>query len=144
MLDALKESAENHGAEVLIATRVIKIDDNDSEVTVTAGDGRKFSFDFVVGADGLKSVVRNHIHPGVMPIAPSKSAAYRIVLSYDRIFEAVPEARTYLHDSMDMWAGSNGYILTYPIAGGKEMNLVSSFCNDEYVTQMEDVGIDEF
>ncbi|KAL7935653.1 hypothetical protein V8C35DRAFT_333545 [Trichoderma chlorosporum] len=144
LLSALKQCAENHGAEAIIATRIVEIDDRDDGVTVTAGDGRKFSFDFLVAADGLKSVARNHIHPGVMPIAPSKSAAYRMVLSYDKIFEAVPEARAYLHDSMDIWAGPNGYILTYPIAGGKEMNLVTSFCKDEYVTQMEDVGMDEF
>ncbi|KAL6811865.1 hypothetical protein V8C43DRAFT_312893 [Trichoderma afarasin] len=144
LLSALKESAEKHGAEVLIATRIVEIDDGGKGVAVTSEDGRKFSFDFVVGADGLKSIIRNHIHPGVMPVAPSKSAAYRMVLSYDRIFEAVPEARTYLHDSMDIWAGPNGYILTYPIAGGKEMNLVTSFCKEEYVTRMEDVDIDEF
>ncbi|KAJ4855709.1 FAD binding domain-containing protein [Trichoderma breve] len=112
LLSALKESAEKHGAEVIIATRIVEIDDGGKGVAVTSEDGRKFSFDFVVGADG--------------------------------IFEAVPEARTYLHDSMDIWAGPNGYILTYPIAGGKEMNLVTSFCKEEYVTRMEDVDIDEF
>ncbi|KAL7953618.1 hypothetical protein V8C34DRAFT_317996 [Trichoderma compactum] len=105
LLSALKESAGKHSAEVMIATRIVEIDDSGKRVTVTSGDGPKFSFDFVVGADGLRSVVRSHIHPGVMPVAPSKSAAYRMVLSYDRIFEGVPDARTYLHDSMDIWAG---------------------------------------
>lgn len=88
--------------------------------------------------------MRNHIIPGITPAPSSKAAAYRVVLPYDKVFEAVPEARQYLHDSMDMWTGPRGYILSYPIDEGKELNLVTAFCKDEYVTKVEDVDIDEF
>ena len=34
--------------------------------------------------------------------------------------------------------------MTYPLSGGKELNVVTSFCKDYLVTQMEEVDIDEF
>lgn len=34
--------------------------------------------------------------------------------------------------------------MTYPLSGGKELNVVTSFCKDYYVEQMEEVDIDEF
>ena len=34
--------------------------------------------------------------------------------------------------------------MTYPLSGGKELNVVTSFCKDYYVEKMEEVDIDEF
>jgi salicylate hydroxylase len=107
-------------------------------------NGDRYSFDMVIGADGIKSFIRSQLLPGVLPRPASKIAAYRGVLSYKQIFAEIPEARAYLRNSMDVWAGPGGYILTYPISGGKELNIVTAFCKDAYVTKMEQVDIEEF
>lgn len=140
----LTESARAHGVNVIVDSRVDRLKESAASVELSTTNGNTYLFDFVVGADGIKSFVRSQIVPGVGPRAPSKVAAYRGVLSYERIFSEIPEARAYLRNSMDVWAGPNGYILTYPISGGKELNIVTAFCKDDYVTKMGQVDIDEF
>ncbi|KAH8816621.1 hypothetical protein F5884DRAFT_698138 [Xylogone sp. PMI_703] len=140
----LTDSAKEHGVKVLVNSRVIEMDDSGSEVVLRTIDGETHKFDLVIGADGIKSFIRGQLMPDVTPKAPSKVAAYRGVLSYEQIFTEIPEARAYLRNTMDVWIGPNGYILTYPISGGKELNIVTAFCKDDYVTKMELVDIDEF
>jgi salicylate hydroxylase len=140
----LSEAARRHGVDLIVSSRVCHMDDSGEKVILETDRGIKYTFDFVIGADGIKSFVRQKIFPDVVPKAPSKVAAYRGVLAYDKIFADFPEARTFLGNTMDVWIGPNGYILTYPISGGKELNVVTAFCKDDYVTQMEHVDVDEF
>ena len=142
----LSESASQHGANLIVNSRVSKIDDSTDpgRVIVTTDANKTYIFDLVIGADGIRSVVRQHFFPGVMPKAPSKIAAYRGVLSYEQVLKAVPEARNLLRNTMDVWDSAKGYILTYPISGGKELNVVTAFTKDDYVTKMEKVTMDEF
>ncbi|KAL7943773.1 hypothetical protein V8C42DRAFT_328415 [Trichoderma barbatum] len=140
----LTESARRHGVNVVVGARVSEMQDLADGVHLKTTNGDQYSFDMVIGADGIRSFIRSQLLPGVVPKAPSKIAAYRGVLSYKQIFDEIPEARTYLGNSMDVWIGPNGYILTYPISGGKELNIVTAFCKDDYVTKMEQVDIEEF
>ncbi|KIX08555.1 uncharacterized protein Z518_03211 [Rhinocladiella mackenziei CBS 650.93] len=140
----LTESARRHGVEIVVGARVQKLEYSAHSATVTTAKGISYTFDLVVGSDGIKSTIRQHLFPEVMPKAPSKVAAYRGVLSYDEIRERAPEGASVLTNTMDMWTGPNGYIMTYPLSGGKELNVVTSFCKDYYVEKMEEVDIDEF
>ncbi|KAJ5459506.1 uncharacterized protein N7458_001058 [Penicillium daleae] len=140
----LTESARHHGVKVRVNSRVNYLEDSATAIKLSTTNGETYSFDFVVGADGIRSFIRSQLAPSVSPKAPSKVAAYRGVLSYEQIFSEIPEARAYLRNSMDVWAGPNGYILTYPISGGKELNIVTAFCKDDYVTEMGEVDIEEF
>ena len=141
----LTESAKEHGVEVIIRARVVGIDDTaTSPVMLTTASGEKYSFDLVIGADGSKSTVRTHLFPHIQPTAPSKVGAYRGVLPYSLIYKEIPEAKHIFRDTMDFWTGPLGYVITYPISGGKEMNITTSFYAEKYVTQMEDVSVEEF
>ncbi|KAL7931663.1 hypothetical protein V8C35DRAFT_309182 [Trichoderma chlorosporum] len=140
----LTESARRHGVKVIVGARINEMQDLPDGVHLQTTDGDRYSFDMVIGADGIRSFIRTQVLPGIVPKATSKIAAYRGVLSYKQIFDEIPEARATLGNSMDVWAGPNGYILTYPISGGKELNIVTAFCKDDYVTKMEQVDIEEF
>lgn len=140
----LAESARRHGVKIVVGARVSEMQDSADGVHLQTTGGDQYSFDMVIGADGIRSFIRSQLLPGVVPKAPSKIAAYRGVLSYKQILDEIPEARAYLGNNMDVWAGPNGYILTYPISGGKELNIVTAFCKDDYVTKMEQVDIEEF
>ncbi|KAM0251712.1 hypothetical protein ACHAQJ_008033 [Trichoderma viride] len=140
----LAESARRHGVKIIVGARISELQDSADGVHLQTVNGDRYSFDMVIGADGIKSFIRSQLLPGVVPRPASKMAAYRGVLSYKQIFAEIPEARAYLRNSMDVWAGPRGYILTYPISGGKELNIVTAFCKDEYVTKMEQVDIEEF
>ena len=140
----LTESARQHGVNLVTGMKVCDLSYVRDGIRLETTSGKIYAFDLVVGADGIRSFVRQTLFPNIVPKAPSKVAAYRGVLSYDKIFAEVPEARAYLRNSMDVWIGNSGYILTYPISGGKELNIVTAFCKDDYVTKMENVDIDEF
>lgn len=113
-------------------------------IKIQTQSGDSYEFDMVIGADGIKSFVRGQLFPGTEPVAPSKVAAYRGVLSCEKIMTEIPEARQFLRGTMDVWSGPRGYIMTYPISGGKELNVVTAFCKDDYVTKPEAIDIDEF
>ena len=140
----LTESACRHGVEIIVGARVETLRSCEKSATVTTASGDSYNFDLVVGCDGIKSTVRHHLFPEVKPRAPSKVAAYRGVLTYEEIKAKAPEAASVLTNTMDMWTGPNGYIMTYPLTGGSELNVVTSFCKDYYVEQVEEVDIDEF
>ncbi|PNP44201.1 hypothetical protein THARTR1_11092 [Trichoderma harzianum] len=140
----LTESARRHGVKVLVGARVNEMQDLEDGVHLQTTTGEKYSFDLVIGADGVKSFIRSQVLPGVVPKATSKIAAYRGVLTYQQIFDEIPEARSRLGNNMDVWVGPRGFILTYPTTGGKEFNIVTAYCNDDYVTKVEDVDIEEF
>jgi salicylate hydroxylase len=140
----LTESARRHGVEIIVGARVQTLSYTETSATATTTKGTSHTFDLIVGADGMKSTIRQHLFPETQPRATSKVAAYRGVLTIDEIMEKAPEAKPILTNTMDMWTGPNGYIMTYPLSGGKELNVVTSFCKDYLVTKMEEVDIDEF
>lgn len=140
----LVESAKQHGVNMIVDQRVAKLDDSGETTRLETNTGETYSFDLVIGADGIRSYVRQTLFPGVVPKAPSKMAAYRGVLPYSEIFAAVPQARQYLRNTMDVFAGPRGFILTYPISGGRDCNIVSGFAQDDYCTSMEQVSIEDF
>jgi len=94
--------------------------------------------------DGIKSTIRRSLFPDVVPQAASTVAAFRGILSYEKVFEAVPEARQMLRNTMDAWIGPNGYILLYPLSKGAELNVVTLFQMDRIVQTPEEVELDEF
>lgn len=106
----LTESARRHGVEIIIGARVEKLEYSEDSVTLTTTKGDSHTFDLVVGCDGIKSTIRQHLFPDVKPRAPSKVAAYRGVLTYDEIKSKAPEAASILTNTMDMWTGPNGYV----------------------------------
>lgn len=141
----LAESCRRHGVNLVIDARVAKIDYSSSkQVTATTTKGATYTFDLLIGSDGIKSVVRSTLFPDFRPYAPTTNACYRAVIPYTEVFAKVPEARTFLRNSIDVWGCDNGYVIGYPISGGQEFNLVLSHHRDNYVEDVEEVDMDEF
>ncbi|KIX96059.1 uncharacterized protein Z520_08314 [Fonsecaea multimorphosa CBS 102226] len=144
LYNGLAQSASEHGVKLIIQARVEQIDDTSTPVRVVTSSGQKYEFDLLVGADGLKSTVRQYLYPGVMPYAPNKLCAYRGVLPFSLIYKEIPEASLFLGNRLDTWVGAKGYVLTYPTSGGKELNVVTAAESKDYVTKMEDIDVEEF
>jgi 2-polyprenyl-6-methoxyphenol hydroxylase-like FAD-dependent oxidoreductase len=51
-------------------TNVERIEQDDDRVSATLSDGRRIDADLLIGADGLRSTVRNQFLPGVKPFYP--------------------------------------------------------------------------
>ena len=133
--------------EIVVDARVVSIEDGDGlggEVGVTTKNGEKYTFDLLIGADGLKSVVRNHLFPdGPGPRAPGTNAAYRAVISFKELFEKITEAPGQLRNDIHVWGSDDGYIISYPISGGQELNMVISHHRDKPVEDVEETDMEE-
>lgn len=140
----LVESAKRPGVDMTVDQRIAKMDDSGEGVHLETTTGQCYDFDLVIGADGLESFVRQTLFPGMVPNAPSKMAACRGVITYEKIFATVPEARQYLRNSMDVFLGPRGFILIYPMSGGRDCNIVTASSQDDYCTKMEEVDVEEF
>lgn len=142
----LAEGARRHGAKLIVGFRVAKLQQHGKGkgVTVTSEKGSSHHFDLVIGADGIKSAMRRFIFPDLKPQVASNIAAYRSVISYKEVFEKIPEARTRLGNTADVWVGPGGYILLYPLTAGTELNVVTAFEQERPITELEDVEIEDF
>lgn len=85
--NGLVEVARKNGVKILIDSRVARLEYKDEgKVRVfTEGSSQPHEFDLVVGADGVRSVVRQTLFPDVKPRAPSGNCAYRAIVPYEEV-----------------------------------------------------------
>lgn len=140
----LVQVAQKHGAEILINSRVNEIDHSaGGPVTVTTDAGKEYTFDLLIGSDGVNSIVRRTLFPDVKPTPPSTNCAYRAIVPYSQIQNDPLAAELIEKPTMEVWMSYNSYIITYPISGGKDLNLVLSHHLDHLVDQVQDIAISD-
>jgi salicylate hydroxylase len=83
---------------------------------VTFDNGAVAEGDIVVGADGIHSVLRPHVHPESRPVF-SGTVTYRGVVPAELVPEWPPE-------SWLMWLGKGKHFLVYPVRAGTLINFV--------------------
>ena len=129
--------------QIITNARVANIEYESSPVRVTTEKGQTYTFDLLIGSDGLKSIVRKVLFPDVKPRAATNNAAYRSVIPYEELWQKVPESREFGND-IDVWSITKGYMITYPISAGRDWNTVLSHYRDKPVTDVEeDVDMNE-
>ena len=142
----LAEVARRNGAELVVGARARSIEHEreDGKVMVVTGDGKWYVFDLCVGSDGVNSVVRKTLFPDVRPEPPTTNCAYRAIVPYEQIRKD-PIARELIERmTMDVWMGDQAYIITYPISGGRDLNLVLSHHTPEKThAVIPDISVEE-
>lgn len=126
LLDACLDP-EVPGPVVRVATgaRVVDLDRSvPDRPTVITADGRRFTGDVVVGADGIRSSVRD-LAGFDDTLAFSGEMAYRALISGDLI--AQDPATRFLVDRYHstIWYGPNKHLVHYMIRGGEYLNVVA-------------------
>ena len=89
-------------------------------LTLESGQGSKseeMSADLVVGADGVRSRLRQHLD--ARPMRACGQAAWRAILPREA---APPELQG---DETGLWLGRGRHVVHYPIAGGTQINVVA-------------------
>lgn len=97
--------------------------DNES-VTVLLKDGREVKGHALVGADGLRSVIRQKII-GDGRNKVSRLVCYRSVVPKSEIPESL------WSPNVVMWSGPNADFVHYPLRCGELYNLVATFLSDQ-------------
>ncbi|RDB28546.1 Salicylate hydroxylase [Hypsizygus marmoreus] len=86
--------------------------------------------DLVIGADGIRSVVRSFVDPETTGrVVYSNSVAYRSLLSLQSLKEA--GVKTDLTSQPLCWVGNNKHIITYPVQAKKMINIVAFSTSSE-------------
>ncbi len=125
---ALLEGCRTSGlVELRTHSRVTGFHNESDGVAVELDGGERIAAAALVGADGLRSVVREQIVGDGEPPA-SGHMCYRAVLSIDDM----PKDMRW--PAATLWAAPNTHIVHYPLRGWKLFNLVATVVRDATMT----------
>ena len=111
--------------------RVGDIEATENQVFVQFMDGERIECDYVIGCDGIHSVVRNHILDShqMSRVNPEFSGtwAYRGIIKFEDFKQAIQQLDndSELAEVPQMLLGKDKHILTFPIRQGEEINIVA-------------------
>ena len=119
---SLLEGAEETGrVEFFTKTRIDKVEQDEINKTVTAVDqnGKRWTGQALIGADGVKSVVRaQYVND---PPRVTGHVVYRAVVDQADF----PDELKW--NAASLWAGPKCHLVHYPLRGGEQYNVVVTF-----------------
>lgn len=107
------------------STSVKSYDEHDGGVTVKTEDGRSIDGAALIGADGLRSVVRARIANDGEP-KPIGYVAHRTIVPMDEVPDGVQR------DVSALWIGPRFHMVHYPLRHNTLFNIVAVFRTDTF------------
>jgi salicylate hydroxylase len=121
---SLLEGAQETGkVEILTSTRVQRIEQDENSVTVFDQHGHAHTGQALIGADGVKSVVREKYVND--PARVTGHVVYRAVVDK----KDFPEDLQW--NAASIWVGPHCHLVHYPLRGGEQYNVVVTFHSRE-------------
>ncbi len=105
---------------IRLGKQLSRIDDSGSEATLHWADGTVDTADLVVGADGIKSVVRHAVDGSARPIFTGNSAFRGLAKTSE--LDLVPEPRSFTD-----WMGDGKHVLNLPVGQDFEYTTIVVF-----------------
>lgn len=115
---------------------VSAINQPDGKVLVTTNDGTLYRASAVIGADGVRSPLRDAIVGD--ELVPTKYVAYRGTVPIEVVGEDITSSPSVL-----CWLGPNMHLIQYPLRGGRIYNNVAVFKSDNYSPDHDNWGTPE-
>lgn len=133
VLETLLAACRAHPRVELVNGReVVELETRPDEVRVSCADGKSYRARLLVGADGLRSVVRRTIHDDE-PVF-SGYVAYRGTVPVD---DLPYEDRV---DDVLLWVGPDIHLMQYPVRRGELYNQVAVFRSRRHADGRDDWG----
>lgn len=114
LIDILADGARAAGAKLRLLQKVVSVTPGDRP-RVDLANGASLGADLVIGADGLKSKVRDALNGSAAPFF-TRQVAWRAVVPEDGA-SAPCEAQVFM--------GPHRHLVTYPLRGGRQRNIVA-------------------
>ena len=118
LLNAVRQQSN---VELYLNAKINNIVELNQQVTVKIEAGDTFNADALIGADGLRSRVRQHVLNDSEPNATGHTA-WRALLP---MADMPPELQ---HDHVTAWLAPNSHTIAYPVQQGKSLNIV--YCSE--------------
>jgi 3-hydroxybenzoate 6-monooxygenase len=119
--NVLLDACRANGAIELVSDAMVNAyEDRGDRVAVTTADGRSFSGEALVAADGFRSLFRESLIGDGDPHL-SGYAALRTIVPMAKVGADVPRTQVVL------WGGPGCHIVQYPLRHGTEFNIVAVF-----------------
>ena len=117
--------------QVHFSKKIQSLQEGDDGVQLQFTDGHQAQYDYVIGADGIHSVVRQYVlasqqQQAVQPRF-SGTWAYRGIIKTQAFKQAIQQLGNdaEIADVPQMFLGKNKHILTFPIRQGEDINIVA-------------------
>ncbi|WP_291354391.1 3-hydroxybenzoate 6-monooxygenase [Acinetobacter sp. UBA3106] len=121
---SLVEGAHEIGdIEIITDCRIVNVEQDENSVTITDHKGNSYKGQALIGADGVKSVVREKYVGD--PALVTGHVVYRAVVPKAEF----PENLQW--NAASIWVGPNCHLVHYPLRGGEEYNVVVTFHSRE-------------
>lgn len=130
-LSLLEGAQETGRVEFKTDTHIERVEQNENGVTVYDQHGNVYEGIALIGADGVKSVVRDTYVKD--PARVTGHVVYRAVVDKADF----PEELRW--NAASLWAGPNCHLVHYPLRGGEQYNVVVTFHSRE----QEEWGVTE-
>ncbi|OAA55863.1 salicylate hydroxylase [Niveomyces insectorum RCEF 264] len=112
-----------------------KVTDYDFEApAVTLASGERVAADLVIGADGIKSAVRDVINGSPIEPQDTGDVAYRVLVPVEPLLADPATAHLVKEPWAVHWMGPEAHAVGYPLRGGELYNIIID------ITHATDVG----
>ena len=115
---------------------VVAVADLGDGALVTCAGGSTYACAALIGADGLRSVVRKHVLDDGEPVCV-EFVAYRGAIPMEEVIESAGL------DTIRYWIGPNLHLIQYPLRRGELYNQVAVFKSNCYRADSDDWGTED-
>lgn len=113
LIDALHAAAQTAGVRVALGQQVARIDLHTAAAEILTTQGQRLGAPLIVGADGLRSVLRPVLNGAADPFFTGQ-VAWRALIAGD---DDAPVAQVFM--------GPGRHLVSYPLRGGRLRNIVA-------------------
>ncbi len=121
----LLDAAVSHGADVEWGARVVSVQQENKTVVACLESGNELRGDLLIGADGIRSLVRQQLFGDGFPQFTG-NIAYRAMIDASRLSRTVAPG---------VFLGPDAHFVIYPLRQGRVVNVVAQCRSDQWLEE---------